>query len=126
MNRSDTDKWANFLANEKLVPRSMDPVWVLRLIALCERMALVRPPAISPYKAKLEAREFVCLTAMEMGLDLTAVRHRATGKVLMARSLLDAWNKAYHKKFGGTAGTAGVAEATRRNIVTKLCKERED
>ena len=112
------DKWANFLANEKLRPSSVGEQWTMELVRLCEALAAKRGPKVSPYRAKLESRRLVCETAMDLGIDLPAIKAR--GRVAMARSLLDAWNSAYAARHGSTFGTAAAREAIRRNVVTRL------
>lgn len=117
------DKWARFLANEKLVPSRIGDHWTMKLVELCEKLASVRGPKIRPHKDKLESRRFVCLTAMEMGIDLPAIKHKVTGRKLIGRGLLDAWNKAGVEKYGSVVGTQSVYESKRRDVVTRLCKE---
>ena len=112
------DLWAQFLANEKLSPDRIEEHWAMELVRLCEALAAKRGPKVRPYHAKLESRRLVCETAMELGIDLPAIK--AQGRVAMARSLLDAWNSAYAARHGSTLGTASAREAIRRNVVTRL------
>lgn len=110
------DKWANFLANEKLTPKRVDNPMVL--VELCEALAAKQGPKTRPYAAKQESRLLVCETAIDLGIDLT--QFKIGHKLVMARSLLDAWNKVYEKRFGSTFGTVGEKEVTRRLIKTQL------
>ena len=120
--KSVINLWANFLANEKLRSADISEEWTMRLISLCEALAAKRSPRIASHKDKLLSRQFVCETAMDLGLDLPAIRNRR-GKVAMGRGLLDAWNKTYAARHGTTHGTASDLEAKRRDIVTKLSKK---
>ena len=92
-------------------------------MTLCEKLAELRGPKIKMHKDKLQSRELVCEVAIANGIDLPAIKYY--GKVMMGRGLLDAWNIVYKRVFGDTIGTAGEAEVRRRNLVTKLCKERD-
>jgi hypothetical protein len=116
------DKWANFLANEKLQPASVGEQWTMELVRLCEALAAKRGPRVRPYLEKLASRRLVVDTAMDLGIDLPAIRGR-TGRLVISRSLLDAWNLAYREWHGSTVGTASVREAKRRDIKTRLCRE---
>lgn len=120
--KSDIDCWANFLYNEKLVPERMTEDWVLKLITLCETLAKIRRPNISTHQHKLESRKLLCFTAMDLSIDLPSIKHKTTGRYLIGRGLLDAWNLAYQEKHGSTYGTACAKEAKRRDIVTRLSK----
>jgi hypothetical protein len=122
-NKPVIDLWANFLMNEKLVTQHMDTDDVLAIIKLCEVLATKRGPKIRPYNLRLESRKLVCETAMELGIDLTAIRYH--GKVMMARGLLDAWNKAYAERYGSAVGTASKMEASRRDVKTRLAERRK-
>jgi hypothetical protein len=113
--KSNIDLWANFLANEKMTPKSVGEADTLKLIDLCKKMAETRGPIIRPYAKKLESRRFVCMTAMDMGIDLPAMNR-------IGRGLLDAWNLSYKERHGTNYGTAAIKEAKRRDIVTKLSK----
>jgi len=126
MERPVIDKWANFLYNEKLVPERMDAESIMQLVKLSEEASKIRGPKISMHKHKLESREFLCNLAMDLGIDLLAIKHRITGKRLIGRGLLDAWNLAYQKKYGSVIGTSGRAEDIRRKVVTKLSKEMKE
>jgi hypothetical protein len=116
------DKWANFLANEKLRPASVGEQWTMELVRLCEALAAKRGPRVRPYLEKLASRRLVVDTAMDLGIDLPAIRGR-TGRLVISRSLLDAWNLAYRERHGSTVGTASAREAKRRDIKTRLCRE---
>lgn len=114
--RSVIDKWADFLANEKLTPQRVPDPMVL--VALCEELTKDGPPCILMHKDKLESRRKVVAKAMDMSLDLTAIRYY--GKVAMGRGLLDAWNLEYQRRFGSIIGTAGEHEVKRRGVSTRL------
>jgi hypothetical protein len=130
--------WANFLSNEKLDPKAVSPADAVKLMDLCERLAEIqlpyrklgdppRPAGHGPSHAQvLAARRLVCNTAMDMGLDLMAIKgvtkHKA-GKPIMGRGLLDVWNAVYLERFGSTVGTSGAHEVIRRKVVTKLSGE---
>lgn len=116
------DLWANFLFNEKLDPRILDEEDTLLLIELAQCAAEIRGPRVKPHKDKLLSREFLCEKAIDLGIDLPAIKNRH-GKVAMGRGLLDAWNKVYTKRFGSTVGTASRMEAIRRDIKTRLCNQ---
>ena len=112
------DLWANFLANEKMTPKAVGPENIMVLVDFCNRLAEIRGPRIKEYKLKLESRRFVCQKAMEWGIDLPSM-------CKIGRGLLDAWLIVYKEVYGGVYGTAAFKEAVRRNVVTKLCKERD-
>jgi hypothetical protein len=116
------DKWANFLANEKLRPASVGEHWTMELVRLCEALAAKRGPKVTPYAERLASRRLVVDTAMDLGIDLPAIRGR-TGRLVISRSLLDAWNLAYRERHGSILGTASAREAKRRDIKTRLCRE---
>jgi hypothetical protein len=123
LSRSDTDRWANFLLNEKLEPKNLpDEQDTLDLIDLAEACGKERSPSIREHKLKLESREFLVAKAMDLGIDLPAMKNKR-GRVAMGRGLLNAWNKVYAKKYGSTVGTASAFEARRRDVKTKLCNE---
>jgi hypothetical protein len=108
------DKWANFLANEKLEPKKFPPKQKLQLIELAQALANIQSPQIRPYKAKLASRNLVCNTAIRLSIDLMAFHYH--GKPALSRGLLDAWNKEYENQFGSTLGTTGEKENVRRTI----------
>lgn len=112
------DKWANFLWNEKLDPKKLQPDQIMRLIELTERLSAIRPPKISMHKFKLESRRLVAETAMDMGFDLVNLKHR--GKPLIGRGLLDIWNAVLRERFDSNSGTNAEKEAKRRDIKTSL------
>ncbi len=119
MSKSNIDCWANFLMNEKLEPSTVGEENTPVLIYLAEKAGEIRRPNISMHKHKLESRAFLCKLAMDLGIDLPALKNNK-GKMSMSRGLLDAWNKAYKEKFGSTVGTASEYEATRRDVKTDL------
>jgi hypothetical protein len=112
------DLWANFLANEKMTPKAVGPENIMILVDFCNRLAVIRGPRVTPYKLKQESRRFLCQKAMEWGIDLPAM-------CKIGRGLLDAWLLVYKELFGGVYGTAAFKEAVRRNVVTRLSKERD-
>src|SRR6185369_9812450 len=74
------------------------------------------------------SRRKVCRKAFDLSIDLLAMKIRKFhdgSKPAIGRGLLDIWNEEYGKRFGGTAGTLGASEVTRRTIVTKLSAQRE-
>lgn len=103
------DKWANFLAAEKLTPRIENP---MVLVKLAEELAQRGIPYFRPYQKRIESRRLVVDTAIDLGIDLTGIKFN--GKIVMARSLLDIWNEEYKKRFGDNVGTAGWREDKRR------------
>lgn len=120
MSKSNVDLWANFLANEKLTPaRVEDP---MLLVKLCEKLAETGGPRVKPYAAKLISRRRVVNQAMDLGIDLAALKDR--GKLIMSRGLLDIWNSEYAKRYGSNVGTAAWKEAKRRDIKTLLRSEK--
>lgn len=122
MIRNSVDKWAQFLVNEKLTPARVGER-LLHLVQLCERLSEGGPPYLRMHKDKLDSRRRVVVAAMDLGLDLAAIRYR--GKVAMGRGLLDVWNVEYSRRFGSNVGTASAREVKRRDIVTKLSKKTE-
>src|SRR6516162_3453832 len=123
--KSDIDLWASFLANEKLEPERMEYEEEIEdMIRLAQTLAGLRSPKVRPHKERQACRRLVAATAIDLGIDLTAIKVR--GKVLMARSLLDAWNEVCTKRFGSIYGSAGYFEAKRRDIKTRLAKRRQE
>lgn len=122
MTKSNIDLWARFLSNEKLVLSRMDPHWMMELVRLCEEAAKVQAPKYRPYRDRIDSREFICDLAMDLGIDLPAIKHKTKGKVLMGRGLLDAWNRVYAEKYESAYGTLSLREAKRRDVVSKLSK----
>lgn len=114
--------WANFLGGHKLTPKRLGAKNGLVLVELCQKLAHKGSPRWRPYAARLASRKLVCEVAMEAGIDLAGFKYH--GKVAMARGLLDAWNQVYLERYGGTYGTAGAKEVIRRNVKTKLGKQR--
>jgi hypothetical protein len=110
--------WASFLANHKLTAERTGNLEVL--LSLCKLLAAIEGPKVKPHTARLRSRRLVCLTAMEAGIDLTALK--CHGKVAMARGLLDMWNACYQERYGGTYGTARAKEVSRRGVKTKLAE----
>lgn len=132
MSESNTNLWARFFANEKIVPDQLSEKDIQTLMRLCEALGAKR----SPYEGKgvshinkMEARRLAVNTAMDMGIDLMAIKkkkfHGGT-KPAMGRGLLDVWNEEYQKRFGSIRGTLGEAEVIRRKVVTKLAEQRAD
>lgn len=120
---AEINQWANFLANHKLTPKRVKhPAAIALLIQLCELLARKGSPKMRPYTARLQSRRLVCMTAMQAGIDLASMKHH--GKMAMSRGLLDSWNQTYREAYLSTLGTAGAKEATRRDVKTKLAKER--
>lgn len=124
MSKSHINLWANFVMNEKLDPKTLSEKDVLVLMTICEALAADGPPKITMHPDKINSRRLLCRKAIEMGIDLTKMK-RGRMKMAMGRGLLDVWNEEYGKKFGGTLGTSGAAEITRRSIVTAAAKRRE-
>jgi len=108
--------WASFLANHKLTAERTGRLDVL--LQLCELLAAKGGPKVRPHTKRQECRRLVCDTAMEAGIDLTALKHR--GRLAMSRGLLDAWNAAYAARYGSVLGTAGAREVVRRGAKTRL------
>lgn len=120
------NRWASFLAHEKLEPKRCDEYNdIFVLIKLTEELAkLGGIPCYRPYRDRLESRRFVVNTAMDLGIDLMAITHR--GKPSIGRGLLDIWEIEYKRRFGSAHGTAAWAELKRRGVVTKLAKENNE
>lgn len=127
---SNVNKWANFLKNEKLDPAKLADSDVVKLLALATKLAESGPPKIGCHADKMESRRKVCTTAFDLSIDLLAMKIKKFqgrgSKPAIGRGLLDVWNEQYNKRFGGTLGTPGAAEVTRRSIVTKLCERRDE
>ena len=104
------DRWARFLACERLSPDRADP---MTLVRLAEELARRGTPRYSPYADRQRCRRLVAEAAIDLGIDLAGMRYR--GRLAMARSLLDAWNAVYAARFGSFYGTAGWREAKRRD-----------
>lgn len=116
------DAWANFFMNEKLEPKRVGDEDGMVLVELCEALAMIRSPKHGrSHKDKLAARKLAVGIAMDLGIDLTAMK--CHGKMAMGRGLLDAWNKEYQARYGSLIGTASNMEAKRRDVKTRLCKE---
>src|SRR3954468_24505596 len=98
MSKPLVNLWANFLFNEKLDPKNLDPDDVMELIYLCEEMAKERGPIIKSHKDKLISRRFVCDKAIELGIDLAGMKHKIKRKYIIGRGLLDVWLVAYKEK----------------------------
>ena len=99
------DLWARFLAHEKLDPKNMSSDWVLKLINLTEELVKRGNPKYRPYKDRLETRKLICETAMDLGIDLTGIKHKWKGKYMIGRGLLDMWNKVCIERYGSVYGT---------------------
>lgn len=122
---STIDLWARFLDHEKLSPKRLDDKQhIFWLIELCEILAEKSSPKYRPYKDRLLTRDLICRTAIENGMDLTKFKHH--GKLAMGRGLLDAWNKVYREIFGSTFGTVTEREVMRRDVKTRLSKEKRN
>ena len=117
-NKPRIDLWASFLSNEKLTPQRVPDVMVL--VTLCEELAKRDGPRVRPHALRLKSRELVCETALDLSIDLAGIKHN--GKMAMARSLLDAWNLCYARRFGAIYGTAGWREDKRRNCKITIHK----
>jgi hypothetical protein len=116
---SDIDLWAGFLKHEKLDPKQMSPDWVLKLIGLCEELAKKGKPKYRPYAARIQTRELIVNTAMDMAIDLVNIRNKFKGRYIIGRGLLDVWNRIYEKRFGSIHGTRGELVNIHRQIVSK-------
>ncbi len=120
--KSLIDLWANFLFHEKLDPKQMNADDILELIYLCEVLAEKGRPKFRPYKERLVTRRLIINTALDEGIDLIDLRHKATKKSLIGRGLLDIWLVLYASRYGSTEGTRGEWEAKRRNVKIRLSK----
>ncbi len=121
------DLWAAFLANDKLEPKRTDEAGTMTILRLCEELVKrSQPPFVfCPFRShpdRLRHRKMVAETAMDLGIDLMAIRHK--GKPAMGRGLIDAWNAAYAERFGSTYGTAGAKEVARRTAKTTIHQSR--
>lgn len=119
--RTPLNIWAGFLAHEKL--KDLDEPYLLSILGLCEEL-VERNPEPKPfrsYKDRIECRKLVVNTAMDLGIDLPAMKRK--NKVAMGRGLLDVWMEEYAKRFGSNYGTNAWAELKRRGVSTKLSKE---
>src|SRR5687768_10406601 len=120
--KSSINLWASFLAKHKLTIQRVDQFDLL--LKLCEILATKGKPRVQPYKAELETRKLLCLTAMDNSIDLTQLTYK--GRLAMSRGLLDMWNKTYAEKYGSSFGTVGDREVKRRNIKIQLGKKQVD
>jgi hypothetical protein len=121
--KSVIDLWANFLANEKLVPDRLNPEDIQSLIRLSEALAEIQRPWISSHEVKLATRRVLCSVAMDLEIDLPAIKHKISGKFVIGRGLLDMWLKVYQERFGDVYGTQAFKEAIRRDVKTRLSRE---
>lgn len=115
--------WANFLASEKLTPKSVGEEGTQILLTLAEALAKLKvKPCRRPYFFRQVARRAVVEQAINLGIDLPALT-TVRGKVAMGRGLLDMWSTVYKERFGSNYGTNAWFELKRRGVVTKLAKE---
>lgn len=121
--KSPIDLWAGFLDHEKLGP-DRTGVNVMVLVKLCEELAKdhSEPYFYRDYKSRLQHRRWLVNKAMDLGIDLPAIKHK--GRVAMGRGLLDIWNEQYQIRYGSNVGTVSRHEVVRRTVVTKLANER--
>lgn len=120
---SNINKWANFLKNEKLDPEVLSEKDTLKLMTLAAKLAEGGPPKIGSHADKIASRRKVCIAAFDLEIDLMGMKKRkyhGGSKPAIGRGLLDVWNEEYGKRFGGTIGTLGASEVTRRTVVTKM------
>lgn len=115
--------WAGFLEHEKLTVDSVGEENLPVLLRITDRLVELHPDPtpFRSYDDRLKCRQYICSLAMELGIDLTALKN-GRSKVAMGRGLLNAWNKEYQQRFGSTIGTAGEFEVKRRTVVTRLSK----
>jgi len=123
MTRTTPNLWLSFFQHEKIDVLKVDVEWVKPLMILVHKLSEFATPKYRPYAARLETRRILCTYAMDLGIDLPAIRHN--GKVAMGRGLLDIWMDVYAKRFGSNHGTNAWAELKRRGVSTKLSKEKE-
>jgi hypothetical protein len=121
MPKPPIDLWAGFLAHEKLCPKCMGEEDVLDILELAEELAKLGSPSYTPYLERLKTRRLIVTTAMELGIDLTAIKHRV--KMLMGRGLLDIWVSEYKMRYGSSVGTQAEWERKRRDIKTRLSRK---
>ena len=112
------EKWANFLAFERIAPDRME--YPEDLDTLCRALASRGEPKHTPYSKRIASRELICNVAMDIGYDIASLRYR--GKIMISRGLLDVWAKVYRARFGSAAGTLAARELTRRNIKQRLAR----
>lgn len=118
MSKPNSVLWMNFLVHEKLDPKNMADGDVHNFLKLTQFLGEKDRPYFSPYVKRLESRRLICEAAIDLSLDLTAIKRR--GKPLIGRGLLDVWLVVYKERFGSAVGTAGWSEVKRRTVVTKL------
>lgn len=117
--------WTDFLSNEHLGPERIDSYdQILMITNLVHALAAQRSPKVRPHAAKLDTRRLIANTAMDLRIDLSAIKKR--GKIAMGRGLLDVWNAEYAKRYGSNVGTASAREAKRRDIKTKLRRKQNE
>lgn len=123
-------RWANKLGHDKL--RLDGPVSDADRGKLVEVVAelTARFPDVScavSYKQRQTDRRAVCQVAMDLGIDLLAVKclglHRR-GNPLIGRGLLDVWMVVLEERFGSNVGTNAKLEVIRRGVMTKLAADR--
>ncbi len=124
-NPSPMNLWANFLDIHYLSVGRVGNQHCQKLVLLCQELGKIERPKIRPYTARLMSRRLVCQVAMDLGIDLTAMKGKDK-KMAMHRGLLDIWNQVYKEKYGDTFGTPGAKEVVRRNVKTKLGRKVKD
>jgi len=118
------NKWAHFLAEERLTPKTLGEEGTQILLVLAEALAKTTvAPRRKPFVFRKVARRTIVSVAMDLGIDLPALT-TVSGKVAMGRGLLDMWSAVYKDRFGSDYGTNAWFELKRRGVVTKLAKER--
>jgi len=122
--RSSVDAWANFLASQRLEASLVREEHLMDLVRLAEHLGHDGYPRIASHDEVLRSRVLVCRAAMEVGLDLTAIKNRR-GKTAIGRGLLDAWNRIYAERYGSNVGTAGSLEAKRRDVRTRVSRQQD-
>lgn len=119
------ERWANKLSHDKVRMDVVGDADRGKLIELCAELAK-RYPNVTCRAHPLHSRREVCEAAIDLGIDLAAMRSLSRykrGKPVIGRGLLDVWNVVLKERFGSNVGTNAWFEAKRRDIVTKLSKE---
>ena len=122
---SPFERWANKLAHDKLRMDVVGDGARAQLIELCAELA-VRHPKVTCRVHPLHSRRQVCEVAVDLGIDLTAIKSLSRfkrGKPLIGRGLLDVWAVVLKERFGSAVGTKAWFEQKRRDIKMKLAKD---
>lgn len=120
--------WAGRLAHDKMEMDKVNDQDRAKLIELVAELAKRHPEAQGQsHVHTLHFRKLVAETAMDLGIDLLAIKSMSRfkrGKPIIGRGLLDVWNEVLKQRFGSAVGTNAWREDKRRKIVTDMSKDK--